>query len=494
MAFSDLADGGADRSLSLLGGTIMDTCQSAEVGFQAGPPKINSPGGLPTMSHQTEAAALFDSGALYGRRTLLRPDVGDPIFIGFKPGAFSIYFGDAPIFHFDREGRWQRAFIDGVHYLKGLDAQVQTIDRVREGENLVLKRKTRSAAEVGDTDALVRALALDLIDGLDAGRFEPLAPPAKGRPPTTAELRAFLERIASWDAFAWSEHRALYLATYGLPPFLPPDCPSPLILQATLGHEGGVAFGGAPALEFVSHDPSAFERHARQVAVLLGARVSQCKTVFLGGPDVLRRPFGDLIAYLETAGRVFPIEAKGGRRHPDPTEETPHTLLGIHAFLDRFGPPLPSSDGWRRCRSLGLSRVCLGVESGAPSVRALYAKHWRDEAFRTLVSELKGAEIGVSLALLVGAGGLENEAVHVEETTALVNALELGPGDLVALLDAREVAGAGRVERPEPLAFTPLSDPRQALQRDELRTRLAPIKNDRKAKVVVYSLEKQGLA
>ena len=78
---------------------------------------------------------------------LLPPDAGDPIFAGFRPGVFSLYFGDAPIYHFDLEGRWQRAFVAGTHYLKGLDATVQAIDRVREGANLVLKRRTLGYAE-----------------------------------------------------------------------------------------------------------------------------------------------------------------------------------------------------------------------------------------------------------------------------------------------------------------------------------------------------------
>ena len=444
------------------------------------------------MSQQTEAEALFETGAIYGRRTLLRQSGGDPVFIGFKPGAFSVYFGDAPIFHFDRDGRWQRAFLDGLHYLKGLDAQVHTIDRIREGESLVLRRKALTDAEIAGADALVRAMALDLIEALKAGRFEASGAPRKGRALESADLLAFLERIASWDAPAWSGHRAQYRATYGQQPFLPPDCPSPLLLQATLGHDDGLTFGGAPAAAFSARDPAGFERHARQVGALLGERLGQCKTVFLGGPDVLGRPVHDVLAYLETTGRVFPIEPNAARRHPDPSEETPHTLAGIHAFLARFDRPLPSSDDWRRFRSLGLTRVCLGIESGAPRVRTLYAKHWRDDAFMATVAALKDAAIGVSLSVLVGAGGVEHEGVHLDATSRLVNALALAEGDLVALLDAREIARAGRLEGPEPMAFTPLTDARHALQRDELRHRLAPLRHDRKAKVVAYSLEKQG--
>ena len=99
------------------------------------------------QDHPTEAACLLEQGASYRRRIGLKPvaTTGDPIFAGFKHGAFSLYFGDAPIYHFDLEGRWQRAFVESTHYLKGLDATIHAIDRVREGPNLVLKRRTLAA-------------------------------------------------------------------------------------------------------------------------------------------------------------------------------------------------------------------------------------------------------------------------------------------------------------------------------------------------------------
>ena len=99
------------------------------------------------MTPQTEAACLLDTGALYHERVGLLPEAGDPIFAGFKRAAFSLYYGDSPIFHFDLEGRWQRAFVEGIHYLKALDTTVQAIDRVRVEKNLVLRRKVLGFAE-----------------------------------------------------------------------------------------------------------------------------------------------------------------------------------------------------------------------------------------------------------------------------------------------------------------------------------------------------------
>ena len=109
------------------------------------------------MSHLSEAACLIEQGATYRWRVGLQPthEPGEPIFTGFKPGAFAVYFGDAPFFHFDLEGRWQRAFVDGTHFLKSLDGTVQTIDRMREGPNLVLKRSTLDDPTASEFDSQV---------------------------------------------------------------------------------------------------------------------------------------------------------------------------------------------------------------------------------------------------------------------------------------------------------------------------------------------------
>ena len=144
--------------------------------------------------HLSEAACLVEQGATYRRRVGFKPvdRDGETIFTGFKPGAFAIYFGDAPFFHFDLEGRWQRAFVEGTHFLKGLDGTVQSIDRVREGPNLVLKRSTLYDTAADDFDLRVRLMAEGFIGDLDAlrlGRIEPASP--KAIPLSPGELAPF---------------------------------------------------------------------------------------------------------------------------------------------------------------------------------------------------------------------------------------------------------------------------------------------------------------
>jgi len=440
--------------------------------------------------HTTEAVCLLEQGASYRRRIGLEPVAtpGDPIFAGFKHGAFSIYHGDAPIFHFDLEGRWQRAFVDGTHYLKGLDASVQTIDRVREGPNLVLSRTTLAYALASAFDERVRSMALELIAGLDAGRLGRVEPRAqKAQPLAPDELREFLERISSWDTAAWFAHRERYRATYGPLPFLPPECQNAVVLQATLGHAAGFGFGGSPSAEASARSPAEFEQHGKDVAALWGRRLLQSRVVFLAGSDVLHRPVEDIAAYLSAVGRTFPIERKSPRSTTDRAEDEDKPRFdGVHAFLGNLALPRPDRSGWRELATRGLVRVSLGVESGDPEVRRIYSKRWTDDDLRSTVADIKTAGLGISVLTLVGAGGIERAEPHVELTARLIESIDLFPGDFAFLLDEHEVRDPNR----SPEGLTPSRGPTWSLQQAKLKEALAPLKK-RGIKVLPYTVEKQ---
>jgi len=432
-------------------------------------------------NHPTEAACLLQQGASYRRRIGLEPVAtpGDPIFAGFKHGAFSIYFGDAPIYHFDLDGRWQRAFVDGTHFLKGLDASVQAIDRVRDGPNLVLKRKTLACTEASDFDARVRSVAIELIADLGAGRLGRVEPPAqKAQPLASHELRDFLERISSWDAARWFAHRQRYLATYGPLPFVPPECQNAVVLQATLGHAGGVGFGLSPAAEPHTRSPAEFAQHVRDVAALWGRRLLQSRVIFLAGSDVIHRPLDDVKSYLGAIGGTFPLAAED--------DDTACRFDGVHLFLDNFDLPRPDRGGWGELAAQGLVRTSLGLESGDPEVRSIYSKRWADAELRATVADIKSAGLGVSVLTLVGAGGVERAEPHVELTARLIDSLDLSPGDFVFLLDEHEIRDPNRSLE----SLTPLRGPAWSEQQAKLKEVLAPLKK-RGIKVLPYTMEKQ---
>jgi hypothetical protein len=438
--------------------------------------------------HQTEADCLLSTGALYGARVGLHPADGDTdlVFAGFKVGAFSLFFGDAPIYHFDLDGRWQRAFIRGTHYLKGLDTTIHSIDRVREGANLVLKRRTLGETELCALDAQVRQVALNLIGELDSGRLCRQEPPTdKALPLSNATLREVLSRIAAWDAPAWDAHRRLYQETYGPLPFLTPDCQNAVVFQATRGSASGASFGAGLVFEHSVRTLAQFERHARDVARLMGRRLMQTRLAFLAGSDLLRRPAEDVIAYLETLSRVFSIVPKVKGSLTSRQEVAP-ILEGIHTFLDDFSSPRPGAETLRAYHDRHLIHAGLGVESGDPDVRRRYGKTWHDDGLRAIVRDLKSAGFVLSLLTLVGAGGSEAGDDHVAKTARLVHSLDLARGDMVFLLDVNEVRdpGASTVD------FAPLTGSAWSDQQESMKQALLPLR-ERGVKVLPYSLEKQ---
>ena len=425
------------------------------------------------MTPTSEAACLLRSGAMYPGRVGLLGKTGEVVFAGIKPGGFSLYFGDAPIYHLDFEGRWQRAFVGSVHYLKGLDATVRAVDRVREGGSLILRRRTLDPAEAVDLDATIRRAAVGLIGDLEAARAEILVPPPTARAIGSEELRELLGRVAAWDAAAWEAHRARYEESYEPWPLLPPDCPNPVVLQATLGPGFG---GGGPPTSRV-RPPAEFAEHAQAVARLLGRRLGQCRDLFVAGGDWLRRPLVELVDALGVIDRTFPDPARPG----GPESGRSHV---VHAFLDDFRPPLPGLDGWRRLRASRLGRITLGIESGDPAVRGLFGKSWEERDLHSTVEAIKAAGIGLGLMVLVGAGGRSGAGAHLDATARLVGSLGLGAGDLVALVDDR---GLGTPA----VAGKALSDDEAAGWSDDLKRRLASAGPSNRPRVVAYNPAKQ---
>jgi hypothetical protein len=441
-------------------------------------------------NHRTEAACLLEQGASYHKRIGLVPIVsyGDPVFAGFKHGAFSLYFGDAPIYHFDLEGRWQRAFLSGTHYLKGLDATIHAIDRPREGINLVLKRRSLSRAEASDIDERIRSTAKSLIARLDGAELRTVNPPSpRVEPIDIDDLRAFLELIGSWDAAAWLAHRERYKAAYGALPYLPPECQNAVVVQATGGNAAGVGFGGVPSSQASVRSPAEFKSHTDYIAKLWGRRLWQSRIVFLAGSDVLHCPIDNLTAFLDAIGRVFPIEPRSSRGSITRARARDNLSFdGVHAFIDDFAVPVPDEAGWRELAARGLVRIAVGVESGDADVRRLHGKSWSDDNLRSVVSAVKAAGLGASVLTLVGAGGLERAESHVASTAQLIASLELSTGDFVFLLDEKEIRGA----ESSPTERAIVDGSAWSAEQSRLKETLAPLKK-RGIKVLPYTVDKQ---
>lgn len=389
---------------------------------------------------ETEAACLLRTGALYTKRVGLGGPEGSLIFAGVKRGMFSLYFDDAPIYHFDLEGRWQRAFIDGIHYRKSFDNVVDAIDRVREGDSMVIKRRTLGFVETTELDEKIRSVAIDLRER----KFTPKSAPGDVETLSADDLESILDRIASWDSARWFAHREKYVAAYGREPiFVPPDAQNTIVLQATAGR--------------FFRTPGEFADHVKAVTELLGRRAIGASGVFLADGSLLTRPMDDLIAYLEIIGSAFSFDLGAPKRPKDrPFDRAELNGIDIAYDAQDEEASLPDGNGWKALSEGRVRRLTITPNASATGLSRL-------------VENARNAGITVSILLT---HGRERNPVLEARAQSLAT-LPLGARDMIYLIDE------GDSSEPELIAI-----------RTWLKESLEPVRK-LGAKVAVYNPDKQ---
>jgi hypothetical protein len=212
----------------------------------------------------------------------------------------------------------------------------------------------------------------------------------------------------------------------------------------------------------------------------------QSHTVFLSGSSVWHRSVDEIAALLSVIRGAFPITPRTRRTAPNRAEQSDRPRFdGVHGFVDDFASPMPDRADWSALVEGGLLRISLGVESGAEEIRRLYERQWADDDLCATVDNIRASGIGISVLVLVGAGGPEGARSHVDSTARLIDSLNLGAGDFVFLLDENEIGNARQYPQGAPLRGAAWSK-----QQAELKTALSPLKK-RGVKVLLYTLEKQ---
>ncbi len=232
---------------------------------------------------------------------------------------------------------------------------------------MVLRRETLPYAEATDLDASIRSVAL----GPD--RRPRLGPAGRSSTrPTKARIvrrRGVPELPRTGRRLGLGRlvrpPRALPgdLRPAPVPPARLPERPGP---PGDPGPLGGRAFGeGRPAEHYV-RSSSEFAEHARAVARLIGRRIAQHRGVFLGGADVLRRPVERRPGLPGDRSRRLPDRPRFAREPGDHWDDFPAKLGEVHAFLDDFAAPCPTSKAGGSSEARHLGRVTLGRRVGRP--------------------------------------------------------------------------------------------------------------------------------
>jgi hypothetical protein len=358
---------------------------------------------------ETEAKGLLRNGALYLKRIGLRDAHGRMLFVGVKRGAFSLYFDNEPIYHFDLDGRWQRAYIDGNHVRKALDQTVDMISRDRVPEGIAIRRRALAHDEIASLDDAIRDVAIDVSVGLATKRYEVVDPPTSDVALTRDELGDLLDRVATWDASAWFAMKERYLRIYGAGlTFIPPDAQNAIVLDP-FDEDGR------------SRDPDEFVTHCREVSRFLGRRAIQASTAFLKGRDSLRRPIGEILANLDAIAEVFPTRDDPRPLRPRDLPADRPSLSGIDVFFEFWqdGADLPDAAGWLALASRRVRRVTASFGLNED----------RSDASPS-IAHAKQAGIAISVVLVCES----DDPGRVASVAEAVNTLPLGRGDFVHLM------------------------------------------------------------
>lgn len=456
------------------------------------------------MAQVTEAACLIDQGAMFPNRQGFRDSTGKTVLIGFKPGACSIYFDDEPIYHFDLEGRWQRAFIGvdqndpetptnlagvpGRHYLKSLDTTTTSLVRIREGSEIKIHRQHLGFSQTVDLDDHVRQMAMNLHARIASGELQPINPPSQGRTAGRAvevtEVLDFLERIAAWDTASWTRQKERFLSTFGPLPMAPPGAPGAMTLQSTLGDSGTkpIGFGGSDSTELYVRSPDEFQKHLMLVLSLWGRRMPQARGIFLAGSNVIHQPMSTVIDVLDQIQEALgdpTIDIAG--RVIDP----PRTLQKNEIYLTTYqlDQTRPTVEMLQEYAKRGLVHLTIGVESALPEVREIYERTWQNEDLANWLQVASEGDIKVSLVWLVGSGGAALPE-NIAGTINLIESLPLPEGTIIYFMDAAETASASWKQA------NAISESNAAIVY-ELRNQLQPLLRPRKVKVAHYTLDKE---
>jgi hypothetical protein len=365
------------------------------------------------------------------------------VTISDKPNCITVGLeaaGSTRVFSYDYEGRPWTALIDQVSYRRGLDGKIvakwQSEDRHRD-------RRWLTDDLARSVEAEARQLAESLLSAIQRGEFRPVEP-------ISAHLRAGLECAAQFNLERAQSDIEQYHQVYYPVGILPPDQYMAVVLQLT----EGCSFNTCTFCNFYRDrpfrikQPDVFLEHAIAVRKFLGKGLSLRRTIFLGDANALVTPMVRLIPLLDQIHRVYDVEQMGG----------------LFAFLDGFSGEKKSSADYALLRQHGLKRVYIGMESGNADLLRFLHKPGKPEDVVAAAQAMKAGGVPVGVIILLGAGGQQYSAVHVQDTIAALNAMHLDLDDIIYFSELIENEGLQYVSDAYQAQLHPLDEEERIAQ------------------------------
>jgi hypothetical protein len=231
-----------------------------------------------------------------------------------------------------------------------------------------------------------------------------------------AEALDRLNVIASMDSAALRSDAERFLAVCGPVGLLPPDQYLSLVVRVTEGCSWNACtfcrlYASVP---FRAKSPAALARHVAALRDYFARSLALRRSVFLGDANALCLAQERLRPLVQAVATAFPGAP-------------------LFSFVDAWTGRRKTAQEWSVYRALGLRRVYVGLETGDPGLLSWLGKPGTPDDAVRLVSVLHEGGLDVGVIVLVGAGGERFSAAHVARTVEVLDAMRLGPADIVYL-------------------------------------------------------------
>jgi radical SAM superfamily enzyme YgiQ (UPF0313 family) len=165
----------------------------------------------------------------------------------------------------------------------------------------------------------------------------------------------------------------------------------------------------------------------------------------------------------------------------------PGALRGVYSFIDAFSGAPRSPAHFRSLAERGLRRVYLGLETGCDELLQFLEKPGSSEEAVTLVQTLRAAGVAVGIIVLLGVGGERYLERHVALTLAALEAMRLGPNDILYLSPLTADPDSPYRRREREAGIRPLTDAEMTAQLSAIKAglRVGPAG---RPKVAVYDI------
>lgn len=388
-----------------------------------------------------------------------------PITINTRREATVIMVDTQTMFTFDAAGRLVGAFDAGRTLRRSL---ANDILEKQGGEKWGLAARQRRLLAPAEVQA-VEERAYDIAAAAVQGAAEHPVPTSEWQ-----AVQAALATIGGYSHARLEAERTIYQRIYKPITILPPDQYLALYLQATEGcsYDACSFCGFYRDRRFHMKSLAEFSDHMAEVSAFLGASLTLRRSVFLGDANALMMPQANLLPLLEAVQASFPILLAGltpPQRRAWQAEH-PVSFQGIYSFIDAFSTRRKTAANYADMAARGLRRAYVGLETGDPALLRFLGKPNSPQQAADLVCSLKAGGVAAGIIILIGAGGTEFAAEHVQATVQLINTLPLDQHDVIYFSELLDYPGSTYTQHATAAHLHPLDSPARQAQIQKMRT------------------------